>query len=100
MLNQSDWQLRSIFNQMVSCRFDWSLPYQANNRFRGRDVKGSLIGILTDRSLVKMSNLGSSQSKIYIIRLLGKQAKDNVKIFKVWRRCATIIDHNTPLAPI
>ena len=25
--------------------FDWSLPHQANNRFRGREVKGSSIGI-------------------------------------------------------
>ena len=43
-----------IFNQIVSCRFGWSLPQQANNRFRGREVKVSSIGILTDRSLVKM----------------------------------------------
>ena len=53
MLNPSDWQLR-IFNQIISWRFDWSLPHHANNRFRGREVKGSSIGILTDRSLVKM----------------------------------------------
>ena len=44
----------TIFNQIVSWRFDWSLPHQANNRFRGREVKGSSIGILTDRSLVKV----------------------------------------------
>ena len=43
-----------IFNQIISWCFDWSLPHQANNRFRGREVKGSSIGILMDCSLVKM----------------------------------------------
>ena len=36
-----------------SWRFDWSLPHRANNRFRGREVKVSSIGILTARSVVK-----------------------------------------------
>ena len=44
----------TIFNQIVSWRFDWSLLQQANNRFCGRNMKGSSIGILTDRLLVKM----------------------------------------------
>ena len=51
---KSIWLAVSIFNQIVSWRFDWSLPHQANNKFRGREVKGSSIGILVDRSLVKM----------------------------------------------
>ena len=36
-----------IFNQFVSWHSDWSLSYQANNRFQGRAVKGLSIGILT-----------------------------------------------------
>ena len=52
MLNQSDWQLR------CSTGFDWSLPHQVNNRFRGHEEKGSSIGIWTDRSLVKMTVCG------------------------------------------
>ena len=51
---KSVWLAVTIFNQIVSWRFDWSLPHQANNRFRGREVKGSSIGTLTDRSLVQM----------------------------------------------
>ena len=51
---KSVWLAVTIFIQIISWRFDWSLPHQANNRFRGREVKGSSIGILTDRSLVKM----------------------------------------------
>ena len=45
-----------IFNQIISWRFDLSMPHQANNKFWGHEVivKGSSIGILTDRSLVKM----------------------------------------------
>ena len=44
----------TIFNQIVSWHFDWSLPHQADNRFRGCEVKGSLIGMVTGCSLVKM----------------------------------------------
>ena len=47
---KSIWLAGTIFNLIVSWRFDWPLPQQANNRFLGR----SSIGILTDRSLVKM----------------------------------------------
>ena len=31
---QSVWLAVTIFNQIVSWRFDWLLPHQANNRFR------------------------------------------------------------------
>ena len=51
---KSIWLAVTIFNQIVSWHSDWSLPHQANNRFRGREVKGSSIGILTDSSLVEM----------------------------------------------
>ena len=51
---KSIWLAVTIFNQIVSWHFDWSLSHQANNRFRGREVTGSSICILTDRSLVKM----------------------------------------------
>ena len=51
---KSIWLAGTSFNQIVSWRFDWSLPQLANNKFRSREVKGSSIGILTDRSLVKM----------------------------------------------
>ena len=57
---KSIWLAVTIFNQIVSWRFDWSLPHQANNRFRGREVKGSSISGLTDRSLVKMAASMSS----------------------------------------
>ena len=44
----------TLLNQIVSWRSDWSLPHQANNRFRGHEVEISAIGVLTDHSLVKM----------------------------------------------
>ena len=44
---KSTWLAVTIFNQVVSWRFDWSLSPQANNRFCGGEVKGSSIGILT-----------------------------------------------------
>ena len=54
---KSIWLAFTIFNQIVSWRFDWSLPHQAYNRFHGREVNASLVGIITDRSLMKMSPL-------------------------------------------
>ena len=67
---KSFWLAVTIFNQIVSWQFDWSLPHHANNRFRGREVKGSSIGILTDSSLVKISwslREITSQNHVHII---------------------------------
>ena len=51
-------------------RFDWSLPHQAYNRFRGREVKGSSIDILTDRSLGNMWIRGELPYKSWASRLM------------------------------
>ena len=78
MLNQSDWQSRfstKSFPGVLTGRCLTRL-----NRFRGREVKGSSIGILTDRSLVKMVNfvlmtnvyLGSRLGTIYVTRVFDR----------------------------